>query len=80
VEPGDDRLLRRLTRWRTATTIVGSLCGTALLLLYSHLFLGLGVGAIAISMLVVSVRLDRRIVALGGSTAFDFGPKQKDGR
>jgi hypothetical protein len=64
------RDLRRISIARWIAVYAGALSATAILFTYSNLIVLLVVGALGVALLVVGVRLDRRVVSLGGRSAF----------
>lgn len=64
------RLLRRLGVLRWVAVFTAVLAGIALLVPWSNLVVMIAICVVAVGALIAAVVLDRRVVALGGRSAF----------
>lgn len=64
------RLLRRLGVLRWVAVFAGVSAGTVLLVPGSNLLVMIAICIVAVDALIAAVVLDRRVVALGGQSAF----------
>ena len=72
------RLLRRLGVLRWVAVFTAVLAGAAVLLPWSNLVMMLAICIVAVGGMVTAVVLDRRVVALGGRSAYP--PKDEQAR